>query len=159
MAEKIFNFTIQARNAFIRLVDTLTVEELNEIPAGFKNNVIWNFGHIVVTTPVLCYIRTGIREIGFDIKYLNDFKKDSTPSRYISEEEIAELKLLAISSIESIKNDYENGVFKQMKPCATSTYVAEMKSIEEVLITASGHDNMHLGYALAQRKLIKNSQK
>lgn len=155
MAEKIFNFTIQARKAFIQLIDSLSVEELNEIPAGFKNNIIWNFGHIVVTTPALCYLRTGIWENGSAIKYLDDFKKDSVPSRQITEAEIAELKVLAISTIESIQEDYKKGVFNEAKPFATGTYGAEMNSIEEVLITSSGHDNMHFGYALAQRKLVK----
>lgn len=155
MAEHIFNFTIQTREAFIRLINGLTVAELNHIPEGFKNNIIWNFGHIVVTTPALCYVRTGIWENGATIKYLNDFKKDSVPSREISEDEIAELKVLAIATIESIREDYKKGVFSQAKPFATGTYGAEMNSIEEVLITSAGHDNMHFGYALAQRKLIK----
>lgn len=158
MAEKIFNFTIQARNTFIQLIDSLSVEELNEIPAGMKNNIIWNFGHSIVTTPALCYIRTGIWNDASAIKYFEDFKKDSVPSRKISEEEIDELKLLAISTIESMREDYKNGVFKDAKPFSTTTYGAEMKDFEEVLITSSGHDNMHLGYALAQRKLVKNNR-
>lgn len=155
MAEQIFNFTIQGREAFIKLIDTLTIAELNEIPEGFKNNIIWNFGHIVVTTPVLCYVRTGVWADASSVKYLNDFKKDSVPARFINEEEVAELKALAISSIESIKEDFKKGVFKEAKPFATGTYGAQMNSFEEVLITASGHDNIHLGYALAQRKLVK----
>ena len=155
MVEKIFNFTIQARNTFIQLIDTLTVEELNKIPAGFKNNIIWNFGHIVVTTLALCYVRTGIWDDGSTIKYLNDFKKDSVPSRDINADEIAELKALAMSTIETIREDYSKGVFKDAKPFATGTYGAEMNGFEEVLITACGHDNMHLGYALAQIKLVK----
>ncbi len=155
MTEKIFNFTIQARKAFIQLIESLTTDELNQIPEGFRNNIVWNFGHIVVTTPVLCYVRTGIWENASAIKYLNDFKKDSIPSRNINEEEIAELKALAISTIETMREDYSKGVFGDTKPFATGTYGAEMNSIEEVLITSVGHDNIHLGYALAQRKLIR----
>lgn len=155
MAETIFNFTIQARKAFIQLINTLTVEELNEIPAGFKNNIIWNFGHSIITTPALCYIRTGIWSDASSIKYFQDFKKDSVPSRNISAEEIAELKVLAISTIEGMREDYNKGVFNNVKSFSTTTYGAEMNGFEEVLITACGHDNMHLGYALAQIKLVK----
>ncbi|MFC5284039.1 DinB family protein [Pedobacter alpinus] len=154
MAQEIFNFIIQTREAFIRLVNSLSVEELNQIPAGFNNNIIWNFGHIVVTTPALCYVRTGIWTDVSAIKYWNEFKKDSKPSRDINEEEIAELKALAISSIESIKEDYKKGIFNSVTPFATATYGADMNSFEEILVTTVGHDNMHLGYALAQRKLI-----
>ena len=40
--------TIRKTRAFLRsLVDNLTTEQLNEIPEGFSNNIVWNFGHIV----------------------------------------------------------------------------------------------------------------
>ena len=155
MANSTFKFIIQGREAFIRLIDTLSVEELNRIPEGFNNNIIWNFGHIVVTTPALCYVRSGLWENASSIKFLEDFQKGSKPSRQISESEIEELKALAISSIKAIEQDDEKGVFSAVKPFSTSTYGAEMVNFDEILITTSGHDNMHLGYALAQKRLIK----
>ncbi|HTN19291.1 MAG TPA: DinB family protein [Pelobium sp.] len=153
--EKVFNFIIQSRQAFIQLVDSLSVEELNQIPEGFNNNIIWNFGHIVVSTQTLSYVRTGILADASAVKYNDDYKKDSKPSRYINEEEIAELKSLAISTVKNIQEDYNKGVFGPIVPFATSTFKAQMNSFEEILITTVGHDNIHFGCALAYRKLIK----
>ena len=34
---------------------TLTIEELNKIPEGFNNNIIWNFGHVIVSQQIICY--------------------------------------------------------------------------------------------------------
>jgi hypothetical protein len=65
------------------------------------------------------------------------------------------LKALAIQSIDQIEADYRAGVFDRIKPFETSTYYAEMDDIAEVLAMTSGHDNLHLGYALAQRRIIK----
>lgn len=155
MTEQVFNFIIQTRQAFIDLIDTLTVEELNQIPEGFNNNIIWNFGHIVVSTQTLCYVRTGINTDASEVKYNEDFKRESKPSRFINSEEISELKSLALSTIKAIQEDYKKGFFDKMQAFSTSTYKVEMKSIEELLITTSGHDNIHLGYALAQKRLIK----
>ncbi|ADY52900.1 hypothetical protein Pedsa_2352 [Pseudopedobacter saltans DSM 12145] len=155
MTEQVFNFIIQTRQAFIQLVDSLSVEELNRIPEGFNNNIIWNFGHIVVSTQTLCYVRTGIKNDASEVKYNDDYRKDTKPSRYINSDEINELKSLALSTIESIREDYKKGFFKNVQSFATSTYKVEMNSFEEVLVTTSGHDNIHLGYALAQKKLIK----
>jgi len=151
---EVFEFIINSRQAFTKLIDSLTIEELNKIPDGFNNNIIWNFGHIVVSTQTLCYVRTGILADAGAVKFNEFYKKDTRPTYTVTTEEVAELKALAIESIEKIKGDYANGVFANMTPFSTSTYGVEMKSIEEVLITTIGHDNVHYGYAWALKKSL-----
>ena len=153
--EKEFKFIIDARKAFIALVDGLTIEELNQVPAGFNNNIAWNFGHIVVSTQTLCYVRTGLKPDATDVKFVQAYKKDTKPTYPISMEEIEELKNIAISSIEKIQSDYRNGVFEKITPYSTGTYGSTLSTFEEVLITTIGHDNLHFGYAQAQRRAIK----
>ena len=153
--EQVFNFIIQGRRAFIELLGDLSIEQLNEVPAGFNNNIIWNFGHIVVSSQALCYIRTGVRP-DTAIKFVEAYAKGTKPSYFVTAEEVAELKTLALESIQQIENDYKAGVFNNMTAFETSTYKEKMSSIEEVLITTIGHDNLHYGYAAAQKKIINN---
>lgn len=149
---EVFEFIINSRKAFIQLIDGLSIEELNKIPTGYNNNIIWNFGHIVVSTQTLCYVRTGILADTSSVKYNEYYKKDTRPTYTVTIDEVLELKALAIASIEQIKKDYADGVFSKITPFSTSTYGAEMKSIEEVLVTTIGHDNVHYGYAWALKK-------
>ncbi|WP_316833143.1 DinB family protein [Pedobacter aquatilis] len=149
---EVFDFIITSRQAFIQLLDGLTIEQLNKIPDGYNNNIIWNFGHIVVSTQTLCYLRTGIVPDATAVKYVDSYKKDTRPTYFVTAEEVEELKTIALASIEKIKDDYNKGVFSNITPFATSTFHAEMKSIEEVLITTIGHDNVHYGYAWALKK-------
>ncbi|WP_208646867.1 DinB family protein [Pedobacter jejuensis] len=149
---QVFEFIINSRKAFIKLIDGLTIEQLNKIPDGYNNNIIWNFGHVVVSTQTLCYVRTGILEDASTVKYNEFYKKDTRPTYKVTEQEVAELKSLALESIEKIKEDFANGVFASITPFPTATYGVEMKSIEEILITTIGHDNLHYGYALALKK-------
>ncbi|GGE68401.1 DinB family protein [Pedobacter psychrotolerans] len=151
---EVFNFIINSRKAFIQLVESLSIEQLNKIPDGFNNNIIWNFGHIVVSTQTLCYVRTGILEDASTVKFNEFYKKDTRPTYTVTADEVAELKALALASIEKIKEDYSNGSFSNITPFTTATYGVELKSIEEVLTTTVGHDNVHFGYALALKKLI-----
>lgn len=151
---EVFDFIINTRKVFIKLVDSLTIEQLNKIPDGYNNNVIWNLGHIVASTQTLSYVRTGILPDASTFKYIEAYKKDTRPTYFVSEAELAELKTIAIESIEKIKADYEKGIFKQITPYPTSTYGEELKTIEQVLITTIGHDNMHLGYAVALKKWL-----
>lgn len=153
--ENLFNFIIQSRKAFIDLIDGLTLTELNSIPEGYNNNVIWNFGHIVVATQGLCYLRTGIVSDPKFIKYGSAYTKGSKPTYSVTQSEVDDLKALAIATIEKLKDDYNARLFKQITPFATDTYKETLSTIEEVITLTVGHDNLHYGYAIAQKRAIK----
>ena len=50
----------QTRSRFIQLVESLSITQLNEIPAGMSNNIAWNFGHIVAAQQGLCNGLSGV---------------------------------------------------------------------------------------------------
>ena len=158
MINEVFDFIINSRKAFIQLIDDLTIEQLNKIPDGYNNNIIWNFGHIVVSTQTLCYVRAGILVDAGSVKFNEFYKKDTRPTYRVSQEEVAELKAIALESIEKIRDDYAKGAFANAMAFSTSTYGVEMKNIEEVLITTIGHDNLHYGYVWALKKVIVDVQ-
>jgi len=153
--EKIFNFIIDTRKAFIQLLDGLSIEELNQIPEGFNNNIIWNFGHIVVSTQTLSYVRTGIWPDSSRVKFVEAYKKGSKPTYFVDASEVEALKELSITSIQKIEEDYNKGIFKNIESYSTATYGVLLHDIEAVLVTSIGHDNFHFGYAQAQRRAIK----
>lgn len=152
--EHTFKFIIQTRKTFIQLIDGLSIEELNEIPTGFNNNIIWNFGHIVVATQGLCYLRSGISTDLSRVKYLHAYTKGSKPTYTVSQDEVDDLKVLAIETIRQLEQDYNAGIFKEITPFSTDTYKEMMSTIEEVILLTAGHDNLHFGYAIAQNRII-----
>ena len=152
---EVFQFIRDTRRAFIELLDTLTLAQLNEIPAGFNNNIIWNFGHIVVSTQGLCYVRPGIRPDTSQIQYFSAYVKGSKPTYSVEQAEVDALKKLALETIDALEQDYQDNAFEGFQPFETATYKSTLSSIEEVIITTAGHDNLHFGYAVAQKKIIK----
>ncbi|HEX5153308.1 MAG TPA: DinB family protein [Parafilimonas sp.] len=153
MTDNVFKYIRRNREIFLALVDSLSIEQLNKIPEGFNNNIAWNFGHIVVSTQSLCYVRPKIKP-EIEIPFRSKYAKGSKPEGFISQEEINELKMKLISSINSIEEDVKNDIFKNITPYATDTYKHEMTTIEEILACTLAHDSMHYGYALAQSKLV-----
>ncbi|MGO1672134.1 MAG: DinB family protein [Sphingobacterium sp.] len=156
--DNVFKFIIDSRKAFIQLVDQLSLEQLNEIPDGFNNNIIWNFGHIVVSTQTLCYVRTGILPDPSSIEYVSAYAKGTKPDYFVNQAEVDALKRLAIETIETIQKEYKEGRFAQIQAFNTSTFHATLQHIEEVLTTTVGHDNLHYGYAIAQRRIINKNK-
>ncbi len=153
MTEFVFRYIRRNREIFLQLVESLSIEQLNKIPEGFRNNIAWNFGHIVVSTQNLCYVRSGVKP-GLDIPFKSKFGKDTKPESFISQEEIDELKKQLLATIDELEKDYAAGVFKNITPYSTSTYKHEMHSIDEIITCTLAHDSLHYGYALAQKKLV-----
>jgi DinB superfamily len=138
---------------FTQMVDELSVEVLNTIPAGFNNNIAWNFGHAVVTVPALCYIRSAVKPT-ITIPYLRQYVKGSKPTDVVTREELEELKSFAEVILKQIEEDIVAGVFADFKPFATSTFVYDMDTVDEILTAALAHTGLHYGYALAIKKTL-----
>ncbi len=138
---------------FTQMVDELSVEALNTIPAGFNNNIAWNFGHAIVTIPALCYMRSGIRP-DIEVPYFQRFVKGSKPTDIATREELDELKNFATSILTQVEDDIATGVFVNIKPFATSTFAYDMDTVDEILTAALAHTGLHYGYALAIKKTL-----
>ncbi len=143
----------KTREGFIYLCKNLSMDQMNKIPDGFNNNIIWNFGHTIVTQQALCYVLSGL-PLKIDADLLNKYKKGSKPESYVSLEEYEMLQQLSVSLITDLENDYKNGLFQGYKPYMTSLNV-ELKSIEDATTFNSFHEGLHFGQMLALKKLVK----
>ncbi|MCZ0211646.1 DinB family protein, partial [Streptomyces sp. UMAF16] len=54
---------VNIRKYLIEMCEPLSVVQLNTIPNGFNNNIIWNFGHLIAAQQGLCYIRSGLKPV------------------------------------------------------------------------------------------------
>ncbi|AFM06152.1 hypothetical protein Fleli_3847 [Bernardetia litoralis DSM 6794] len=143
------------RTNFLNLLNEFSLEQINQIPEGFSNNLIWNFGHLVVTQQLLCYKLSG-NKIYISDEILNKYRKGTKPEADATLEEVEELKKLAFDLIDKFEKDYtENkSMFDSYSEYPTS-YNYTLKSIEDAIIFNNTHEGVHYGYALALRKAIK----
>ncbi|WP_027002647.1 DinB family protein [Hugenholtzia roseola] len=140
------------RQNFMALMEKHTIEELNQIPAGFSNNLIWNFGHLVVTQQLLCYSLTGNKP-HLDPIWIEKFRKGTKPEVPITAEEVTFLKEKALSLIALFEQDYQNGIFENFQTYTTS-FGFVLGSIEGAITFNNTHEGLHYGYALALRKSL-----
>ncbi|MFC3559076.1 DinB family protein [Pedobacter jamesrossensis] len=91
----VFKFINDSRQAFIKFLDGLTIEQLNHMPEGYNNNIIWHFGHVVVSTKALCYLRTGILKQPSDILFYEFYKSGTRQAYRVRGNEFQKLKSLA----------------------------------------------------------------
>ncbi|MGF7229845.1 DinB family protein [Arachidicoccus sp.] len=154
MTDLSLKYILRIRELFIELVNGLSIEALNEIPEGFNNNIAWNFGHSIISTQGLCYLRSGVQP-AMEIPLVEKYRKGSRPESFISKAEIDDLKAQAIAYLDQIKNDLASDRFKNITPYSTATFSYEMNTIEEVITCCLAHETLHYGYALALTKRLK----
>ncbi len=142
----------QSRRLFINLVEDLSIEKLNEIPEGFNNNIIWNFGHVIVSQQILCY-KLANQPLKIDAAYVAKYAKGTKPDSFIDAEEFAFLKQQAVTLINELITDIQAGIFDKFDTYTTSFGVV-LNEIEDAVKYLTMHEGLHLGYSMALKRII-----
>ena len=149
--EKIKN----TRTFLLDLISGLSIDQLNEIPAGFNNNIIWNTAHLVAAQQRLCYSRSGL-PLTVDEKYILEYIPGTKPERYIGADETATIKQLLITTLEQFKSDYNNQVFSNSNYDAfVNRYGVELNAIDDVIDYLPYHEGLHGGCIMALKRLVE----
>ena len=140
------------RQNTINLIKAHTLDQLNEIPQGFNNNLMWNFGHVIVTQQLLIYGLSGIK-MYTDNEMVAAYRKGSKPAANVGQSEYEELMHLANSTISDLEKDYAEELFQEYRIYTTS-YNMTLSNVEEAIQFNNVHEAMHLGTCLALKKFI-----
>lgn len=147
-----FEILNKTRNIILKLIHEFSIDQLNKIPEGFNNNIIWNIAHLVVTQQILCYKLSGL-PMSVSDKMVAKFMKGTAPKGVISAEEFEEIKQLFLGLPKQFKKDYNKGVFKNYDPYTTSLDVT-LVDIDSAFAFSNFHEGIHLGVILSLRKLV-----
>lgn len=147
-----FNILRQTRKNMLKIVGQYNNEQLNQIPNGFNNNLIWNLGHVVVTQQLLCYKLSGL-QIRINPDLVDKYRKGSKPEGAVSDEEIGLIKDYALSTVDTMESDFEAGTFQHYKEYTTS-FGMTLTNSEHAINFNQVHEGMHLGFMLALKKFL-----
>lgn len=147
---KILELIDKIRMDLIEITENLTVDQLNTIPYGFNNSIVWNLGHILVVTDEILYENSpfSIPAHDFDI---SGFKKGTRPDNVIDEKDI--------SLINSALSDTVPRFRKLINAYAMDTQNNESQLLEKLGNDKSihfilFHEDMHIPTILHQLKLV-----
>mgnify|MGYP000675125308 CR=1 FL=1 len=146
------DITLKNRIILKSFLEHFTLQELNKIPEGFKNNIIWNIAHTIIIQQILVYKLSGLPTLVSET-LIEMYKKDTKPERDVSQEEVEEIKALLFTTIKKTEEDYNNGLFKTFNSYTVSTK-SILTNVEEATGFNNFHEGIHLGYILAFKKSI-----
>lgn len=147
-------FTIweTSRNLFLKYLETYSLEQLNAIPTGFSNNLIWNIAHVIVSQQKLVYVLSGL-PMHISQAMLEKYQNGSKPDGKVTQSEVDDIKRLLISTINQTKSDFENGVFKEFNPYQTKTGFY-LGTLQEAIEFNNYHEGIHYGIMMQIKKFL-----
>jgi DinB family protein len=144
--------TRSSRKVLLGFLENYTLEELNRVPAGFNNNLIWNIAHIIVVQQMLVYNLSGLPMQVSD-EMVNKYKRGTKPEGTVSQEETEAIKKLLFSTVDQTETDFETGIFKNYNAFTTLSGF-ELGNAEMAMEFNNYHEGVHTGIMMGIRKFI-----
>ena len=142
----------RTRENIQKLVSARSLDQLTKVPEGFNNNLLWNYGHVLVTQQLLCYKLSG-NELSLEDDIVNRYRKGTFPDHTDAAAELELFNQLCLAQVKQLEEDISNDLFKGYKPYQTS-FGIELASIDDALLFNNSHEAMHLGSMLMIRKFV-----
>ena len=147
-----FEINLSSRNLLLQFLENHSLEQLNKIPEGFANNLIWNIGHIVTVQQMLVYKLSGLPMMISD-EMVETYRKGTKPEHNISQDEINDIKKLLFSTLEKTKEDFANDIFKDYMEFTTGIGFL-VKSAKAAMEFNNYHEGLHTGIMMQIKKFI-----
>ncbi len=141
------------RIQLLKLIEGLNLEQLNKVPRGFNNNIIWNMGHLIAAQQGICYKRCGL-ELKIDDGFFLAYKPDTKPEGIVDENGVENIKSLLFSTIEQFDIDYNEALFAGKYPTFATRYGIELSSIDDAINFLPFHEGLHIGCIIALKKMV-----
>jgi molybdopterin-biosynthesis enzyme MoeA-like protein len=147
-----FDITRTSRKIASQILQTYTLDQLNKIPEGFNNNIIWNIGHIIVVQQMLTYNLSGLPMM-ISNAMVEKYKKGTKPEHIVQQSELEEMQTLLLETIDKTEADFIAKTFKDFHDYPTSTGFI-LKSADEAMAFNYFHEGLHIGIMMSIRKFI-----
>ena len=147
-----FQATLTSREVYARYFENYTLEQLNKVPEGFSNNLIWNIGHIIVSQQMLMYLGSG-NTPNVSQELINKYMRGTRPEGDVTQQEADEIKSLLFWPVDKTIEDYNAGLFTTYTERKTQMGFV-LRTIEDAIAFNNYHEGLHLGIMMSIRKFV-----
>lgn len=140
------------RKSLVQEIDDLSLEQLQKIPEGFKNNIFWNVAHTLVSQQILHYKMSGLNPL-ITNDWIENYQNGTFPRFVITEDEIDYLKNKLIITAEQLEEDFNEKKFESYTEFETKMGIL-ISSVEDAINFNNTHEALHYGIVSNMKKLV-----
>lgn len=145
----------QNRKNIISILEAHNLEQVNAIPSGFNNNLIWHAGHLLVGQQALIYMFSGLAPQVPLEDWFPKYGTGSAPDGNATQEDLDQIiDFLKTTSTKTVE-DYHAGAFKTYKLYASEYFGVSMNNIEEAIHFNTFHEGVHYGWMASIQAALK----
>lgn len=148
----VFEVQKTIREILLKVLDHHSLEQLNKIPEGFSNNLIWNIGHCISSQQVLIYKLSGLPTMVSD-EFIAKYKKGTKPEDDVSQAEVDLIRTLLSTTLHQVEKDFDDKIFVDYNEYTTSLGFT-LKNIDGALSFNNYHEGIHTGIIMSIRKFV-----
>ncbi|MCI9844318.1 DinB family protein [Flavobacterium pectinovorum] len=148
----VFEVQKTSREILLKVLDHHSLEQLNKIPEGFKNNLIWNIAHCIAAQQALVYKLSGLPSIVSD-EFIAKYRKGTKPEGDVSQHEVDEIRKLLSETLYQAEKDFADKIFINYTEYTTSMGFT-LRNIEDALSFNNYHEGNHTGIIMSLRKFV-----
>ncbi|THH40516.1 DinB family protein [Neolewinella litorea] len=142
----------QIRKNILALTESMSLSQLNQVPEGMNNNLIWNAGHVIATQELLVFALGGHRTpSGKD--FINRYRKGTRPEGEAGAEEYGLIRAELLDGHRRLREACTDLDWSAYNPYETSFGIT-LSGLEEAVEFNNLHEAMHFGTMIALRRLV-----
>lgn len=127
------------------MLDATTDEMATVIPNGFKNNILWNLGHIYVSQDQLLYSFLGEQHT-VPTHYVNLFRMNTSPADWTGGiPSLAELRVSLETQPERLIETFTGRLYERLEKPFKLGPENEFTTLAEMICFANFHEGIHQG--------------
>ncbi|TCN53750.1 DinB family protein [Flavobacterium circumlabens] len=150
--DSVFEVQKTIRNILLKVLDNHSLEQLNTIPEGFSNNLIWNIAHCIASQQVLVYKLSGLK-MQVSNEFVAKYSKGTKPEGDVTQAEVDEVRELLSSTLNQTIKDFESGTFVAYNAYKTSMGF-DLNTVEDAFNFVNYHEGIHTGIVMSIRKFV-----
>ncbi|MFT4536357.1 MAG: hypothetical protein ACJA1A_001630 [Saprospiraceae bacterium] len=148
-----FKIIHSIRKTIAFTLSRLTLEQINNVPDGQSNNIIWNATHLIAVQQLLVNRRSDAPYTeGKDITAY--YKPGTKPDGDVTKEFVDYIRERLVGASVQMEEDYKAGLFDNYEPFETRTRVKLENAVDAINFVLF-HEGIHLGYIMSYINLIK----
>ena len=148
----VFDVQKTIREILLKILDNHSLEQLNKIPQGFNNNLIWNIAHCIAAQQSLVYKLSGLPTMASE-EFIAKYSKGTKPEGDVSQVEVDEIKRLLSETLSQAQKDYADKIFVNYREYTTSMGFT-LRNVEDAISFNNYHEGTHTGIIMSIRKFV-----